>query len=216
MAQRERGFMGEKFPSKKFRQVMAKFLGHDDPIIRPSTDIRDQFNIAGDTKPTGEVIRPTINLDTKPLIIDVPNMEVGEVRFVGIPIPEPIPIPGPDLVEEYAQRVREAAARNKVMQMQVLTPYMDMVENYKRELEMAEIQLKNSIPERSPSYDEVLEENKALKAKCEALEEREQVIIDAIIECFGRRPVIIDDTIQLAGVSYNEMVRTINKVRITE
>jgi hypothetical protein len=201
MAMREHGFMGEKFPSKKFRQVIAKFLGHDDPIVQPSTDIRDQFNIGG---------------EPKPMVIEVPNMEIGEVRFVGIPIPEPIPTPGPDLVEEYAQRVREAADQQRIFESLVLQPYQDMVENYKRELQMAEIQLKNSIPERSPSYDEVLEENKALKAKCEALEEREQVIIDAIIECFGRRPVIIDDTIQLAGVSYNEMVRTINKVRITE
>jgi hypothetical protein len=98
MATREYGFMGEKFPSKKFQQVVAKFLGHD--------------------KNTTE---------TQTLL----------------------------------------------------------------------------------SYDELLQENKVLK-------NREQVIIGSIIECFGKRPVILDDVIHVPGETYNEMVRKINKVRITE
>ena len=200
MATRERGFMGEKFPSKKFRQVMAKFLGHADPIVQPSTDIRDQFNIAGEPKPLSEFTPPTFIPPEIPTIL----------------IPEPPPIPQPNCVEEYAQRVWEAATKQQIYEMPVLQPYMDMLNNYKRELQMAKKQLKNSTPVGSPSYDEVLEENKTLKAKCEALEEREQIIIDSIIECFGRRPVIIDDVLQLSGESYNEMVRKINKLRITE
>ena len=97
MATKERGFMGEKFPSNKFKQVMAKFLGPDKP-------------------------------------------------------------------EEIEQPL---------------------------------------------SYDELLQENKALR-------KREQVIIDSIIECFGKRPVILDDVIIVPGETYNELVRKINKVRITE
>ena len=33
MATRERGFMGEPFPSKKFQQVIAEFLGNEYPEI---------------------------------------------------------------------------------------------------------------------------------------------------------------------------------------
>jgi hypothetical protein len=168
--------MGEKFPSKKFRQVMAKFLGTDDPIVNPSTDIRSLTNIAGD------------------MVVEAPILEetLGDVKKLG-----PAP-PG-------FRRV----AINPI-------PYQDMLNDYQRRVDMTEIKLKNSIPVWSPSYDEALEENKALKANCEALEEREQIIISAIIECFGRRPMIVDDTIQVSGESYNEMVRTINKFRITE
>jgi len=214
--------MGEKFPSKKFMKVIAEFLGRGESIIKPSTDIQDQFNIAGEPElKVGETRFVKIPREAAPPepawygeFIKEVKLEPPEIPT--IPIPEPPPIPQPNYVDECAERVLEALKKQQIYEMTKLKPYQDMVDDYKRRIDMAEIQLKSNTPVWSPSYDEVLQENKTLKAKCEALEEREQVIIDSIIECFGKRPPIIDDVIHLSGDSYNEMVRKINKVRTTE